>query len=134
MTTRGLIGPEFQITTDAGIVQVSNDAYDRAMSFDVTDVCDPSDDFGDVRIDHAQDAALAGSAQGGSADPADRLVDAYNQRFMAGQMSPYMRQLLLDYLNPIDATWAADGADWRLERVKRALYLVLTSPEYAVQK
>ena len=134
MTQRGLVGPEFQITTDSGIVQVSNDAYVRSMDLDIHDVCDTDDQYGDVRINHAQDVALAGSAQGGPSDPADRLVDAYSTRFMSGQMSAFMRQTLLDYLNPIDSTWVDDGTDWRLQRVNRALYLVLTSPEYAIQK
>jgi hypothetical protein len=97
----------------------------------------PGDDdaqFGDVKIDHAQDAALAGSGQGGPTDPSDRLVDEYNKRFMSGQMSPYMRNQLVTYLNTIDHTWASTGEDWRLERIRRALYLVLTSPEYMIQK
>lgn len=134
MTQRHLFGPEFQITTDSGIVQVSNDAYVRSMYYDVSEACDKTDDYGDVRINHAQDAALAGSANGGPSDPSDRLVDAYNLRFMSGQMSGYMRQILIEYLDRIDSTWADQGEDWRLERVKRALYLVLTSPEYAIQK
>lgn len=89
-------------------------------------------DFGDVGINHAQDAALAGSASGGPADPADALVDAYSKRFMSGQMSPFMRQTLLDYLNPINA--AQDGSDWKVQRIQRALFLILTSPEYQIQK
>ena len=134
MTQRHLFGPEFQITTDSGIVQVSNDAYVRSMYYDISETCDTDDDYGDVRINHAQDVALAGSAKGGPSDPSDRLVDAYNTRFMSGQMSSYMRQILIEYLNRIDSTWVDAGEDWRLERVKRALYLVLTSPEYAIQK
>jgi len=134
MTQRKLYGPEFQITTDSGIIQVSNDAMERAAYLDVSDVCDASDDFGDVRIDLSRDLALAGSAKGGASDPADRLVDAYNLRFMSGQMSTYMRGILLAYLNPIDATWADGNEDWRRERIQRALYLILASPEYAIQK
>jgi uncharacterized protein (DUF1800 family) len=134
MTARSLRGPEFQINTDAGIVQVSNDAYVRSMYYALSDVCDSDDQFGDVRINLAQDAGLAGSGNGGAGDPADRLVDAYNTRFMAGQMSSFMRDILLGYLNPIDSTWVDDGTDWRLHRVRRALYLILTSPEYAIQK
>jgi uncharacterized protein (DUF1800 family) len=134
MTSRHLLGPEFQITTDSAIVQVSNDANYRSLYLDIHDACAADDQFGDVRIDHARDLALAGSAKGGATDPADRLVDAYNLRFMGGQMSTYMRQILLDYLNPIDSSWSDGSSDWRLERIKRALYLVLTSPEYAIQK
>ena len=134
MTTRGLFGPEFQITTDYGIVQISNDAFVRTNDLDSSDTCDTTgQDFGDVTIDHSQDLALAGSANGGPSDPADRLVDAYNTRFMSGQMSSYMRGLMLTYLNQIDSTWGYQE-DWRLERIRRALYLILSSPEYAIQK
>ena len=52
---------------------------------------------------------------------------------MSGQMSPFMRQTLIDYLNVIDSTWA-NGGDWRLQRIYRALHLILTSPEYIIQK
>ena len=78
---------------------------------------------------------MAANGNGGPADPADRLVDEYSRRFMSGQMSPYMRQQLLGYLNTIDHSWYhPNGTDWRLLRVQRALYLVLTSPEYMIQK
>ena len=134
MAQRGLLGPEFQITTDAAIVTVTGAIGTHAMYYDVHDVCDVDDQYGDVVIDHARDVALAGSGNGGPGDPADRLVDAYNLLFMSGQMSSYMRGIVLDYLNQIDSTWANNGEDWRVERIKRALFLILTSPEYAVQK
>ena len=135
MTTKQLYGPEFQITTDSQIAEVTNDVLPRAMWLDIHDTCDATDDFGDVAIDHSRDLALAGSGQGGPSDPADRLVDAYNIRFMGGQMSSYMRTTLINYLNRIDHYWDDNGKqDWRISRIQRALYLIFTSPEYAIQK
>ncbi|MBS0583535.1 MAG: DUF1800 domain-containing protein [Proteobacteria bacterium] len=135
MAQKNLYGPEFQITTDSQIAEVTNDVLPRAMWLDIRDTCDSTDDYGDVAIDHLRDLALAGSGQGGPADPADRLVDAYNVRFMGGQMSTYMRTTLLNYLNRIDHYWDNGGTqDWRIARIQRALYLILTSPEYAIQK
>ena len=135
LATRNLVGPEFQLQTDS-IIANSTNTYTYLYYYgnqDYTDSC-TNDQFGDVKIDHAQDVALAGSGLGGPTDPADRLVDAYNKRFMSGQMSPYMRDQLLTDLNPIDNTWANNGEDWRVERIKRALFLILTSPEYMIQK
>jgi uncharacterized protein (DUF1800 family) len=135
MTTKQLYGPEFQITTDSQIAEVTNDVLPRAMWLDIHDTCAADDDYGDVAIDHSRDLALAGSGQGGPSDPADRLVDAYNVRFMGGQMSAYMRTTLINYLNRIDHWWDDNGTqDWRIARIQRALYLIFTSPEYAIQK
>lgn len=134
MAQKKLYGPEFQITTDSQIADITNDSERSAMWLVQQDTCDANDTIGNVAIDLARDVALAGSGQGGPSDPADRLVDAYNVRFMGGQMSAYMRGILLNYLNRIDHYWGDSGKDWRLERVRRALYLVFTSPEYAIQK
>ncbi len=133
MTTRGLRGPEFQLQTDSIIANTVNSVRVRAFYLDFSNDC-TGDEFGEIKINHLQDVALAASANGGAADPADRLVDAYNKRFMSGQMSPFMRQTLLNYLNLIDSSWTESVSDWRLWRVHSALYLVLSSPEYMIQK
>ncbi|MDR3389347.1 MAG: DUF1800 family protein [Rudaea sp.] len=134
MTSLGLVGPEFQIGTDSIVANSSNTVGYHAYDLDINDACDPSDQFGDVKVNHSQDLSLAGSGQGGPTDPATALVAEYNKRFMSGQMSPYMQQQLLSYLNTIDSSWANGNEDWRLERIYRALYLVLSSPEYMIQK
>jgi len=133
MTTRNLLGPEFQMQTDSLIAHINNTLADMALygDFDTNEICAADDLFGDITIDHAQDAALAGSANGGPGDPADALVDEYNKRFMSGQMSPFMRQNLLAYLNTIDSSW---GTDWKQQRAMNALYMILASPEYMIQK
>jgi uncharacterized protein (DUF1800 family) len=139
MASRSLFGPEFQLQTDSVIANSTNSTFGRTFWYDIhSDYdpynhpgvhCDPGDLFGDVMVDFTQDVALAGSGSGGASDA---LVDAYNTRFMSGQMSPFMRQTLIDHLNTVDATtW---GTDWATQRVKRALMLILTSPEYMVQK
>jgi len=138
-TQRNILGPEFQMQTDSVIANTGNSVTNRAYNLDTSDTCTDQTDtqypeFGDVKVNHAKDLALAGSGQGGTSDPSDRLVDAYNKRFMSGQMSPYMRDQLITYLNQIDHNWANGSDDWRLQRIYRALYLILTSPEYMIQK
>jgi len=136
LSTLKLVAPEFQLQTDS-VTANSNNALLYPTYYggqDFSDSC-TNDEFGDVKVDHLQDVALAGSGSGGTADPSDRLVDAYSKRFMSGQMSPYMRAQLVAYLNTIDSSWAyPTGSDWRVQRVRRALYLVLSSPEYMIQK
>jgi hypothetical protein len=83
-------------------------------------------------VNYAQDKALAGSASGGSADPSDRLVDAYNIRFMSGQMSPFMRDALRARLEEMTA--GDYGSVLGRERVQHLLYLIISSAEYSIQK
>jgi len=42
-----------------------------------------------------------------------------------------MRNNLLVYLNTITSS---DGADWKQQRAMNALYMILASPEYMIQK
>lgn len=130
MTTQNLLGPEFQINTDSTITNLINNTRTRAFDYSTGDTCNSGDQNGEVMFDHFQDAALAGT-DGHVGDPSNRLVDAYNIRFMSGQMSPFMRQTLITYLNTIDAT---TDTDWQAQRIDRALYLISTSPEYVIQK
>ena len=51
-----------------------------------------------------------------------------NLLFLSGQMSPRMRQILLDHLN------AMPNDNSGRDRVQEALYLITNSPEYTVQK
>jgi len=130
MTTRNLRGPEFQIATDSLVVSSTTNLATKSFVGDLTDNC-VNDATGDMALNRTQDLALAGSANGGPADPATPLVDAYNKRFMSGQMSPFMRNVLLNTLNPVSS---ADGANWKFQRIRRALLLIQTSPEYLIQK
>ncbi|MCC6592454.1 MAG: DUF1800 domain-containing protein [Xanthomonadales bacterium] len=127
----GLVAPEFQLHTDTLVANSTNSTAGKSFGLDIAIACDPDEDIGDVKIDRAQDAALAGNANGGPGDPPTRLIDAYNLRFLSGQMTPFMRQTLLTALNPVSS---ADGPDWRFQRIHRALLLIQTSAEYMVQK
>ncbi|MCB1565200.1 MAG: DUF1800 domain-containing protein [Xanthomonadales bacterium] len=122
ISQRGLVSPEFQITTDTTIVSTTNQiaaniywAYLNPPDTDDYDgfVVDlgPEEPFGD--------------------DPA-ALVSRYDLLFMNGWMSPGMRQLLIDHVAAMsNDEW---HPDYRRERVQDALVLILTSPQYAVQK
>jgi len=133
MTTRGLLGPEFQIATDSLIVSSTNSLFGKSFNGDLTDTCG-NDPIGDIALNRTQDLPLAGSVAGGPASSSAGLVDAYNKRFMAGQMSPFMRNVMINYLNTISSASDPNEPDARVSRVNRALLLISTSPEYLIQK
>jgi uncharacterized protein (DUF1800 family) len=116
----GLVAPEFQITTDTAIVALGNDLAGWAL---YGDQGNPYADDDAMLIDLAADAALA--------DQPELLIDRYDLLFMHGQMPAPMRQVLIAHLRSIGSEY---NDNWRLDRVRDALALILTSAQYAVQR
>ena len=82
----------------------------------------PPGETGTYSVNTARDIPLAADAAA--------LVDRYDLLFLSGSMSPSMRQTLLAYLQGISGSTVAG----RRRRVQDALYLIVNSPEYVVQK
>jgi hypothetical protein len=67
----------------------------------------------------------------------EQLLDKLNLLLMAGQMSNEMYNLILAHLeaNAVDPTWDETGQAWARDLLTyEALFLVMASPEYAVQR
>ncbi|HSH38600.1 MAG TPA: DUF1800 family protein, partial [Chthoniobacterales bacterium] len=112
MATAGLQGPEFEITTDATVVTVAN--YLRnIINFGVG----PTENRTTINLSYEQ--SIAGN-------PA-QLVDHLNALLMGGTMSPAMRTIIIDAITKTPASNT-------VERVRTAIYLVVNSPEYVIQK
>jgi uncharacterized protein (DUF1800 family) len=124
--TSNLLSPEFQILADTTIVATPNNLFHQIFCFYTnSDSCWDGDFDDTLQMDLAADAVLATS------NPA-QLVDDYSLLFMSGQMSPFMRNVLITRLNAMDAQ--DYGAELGRARVQHALYLILNSPEYSIQK
>ncbi|RUL78916.1 DUF1800 domain-containing protein [Dyella choica] len=125
LRTRGLYGPEFQIHTATAAVTIPNDIFHRIFcDYTTSTSCYTSSGPNTMSIYADRDAALALSNPAG-------LIDAYNLVFMSGQMSPFMHDTLLNRLNALTDNSAGDLGR---QRVLHALYLIINSPEYSVQK
>jgi uncharacterized protein (DUF1800 family) len=123
---RGLVSPEFQILTDTAVVATPNYFFHEVFcDYTGSTNCWASDDPTTMQMNEDRDAALAAT------DPAG-LVDEYSALFMSGQMSPFMRNVLITRLNQL--TEDNYGQDLGRTRVQHALYLILNSPEYSIQK
>lgn len=115
----GLFAPEFQITTDTYITRMTNEIGAKifyAWQGSNTGTWNP------VKVDLNRDMQIASDAAA--------LVDRYNLLFMGGRMSAQMRTLLINHLNGM----SSGTAEQRRARVQDALWLILTSPEYVVEK
>lgn len=119
LTDLGLAAPELQLATD--YMMPSTEGY---LGFKTFEVFTENPDLGpnEIAIDISRDTPLA-------ADPA-ALIDRYNLLFLSGQMSAGMREALLTRLSGMPG----NSVEARRSRVKEALYLILNSAEYVVQK
>ncbi|MEO8671234.1 MAG: DUF1800 family protein [Tahibacter sp.] len=126
MVTRNLAGPEFQILTDTVAVETPNYLFHQIFcNYVGSEDCNDSDAAETLSMDETRDAAMAAANPG-------QLVDNYSLLLMSGQMSPFMRNVLLTHLNSLTA--ADLGANLGRTRVQHALYLIANSPEYSIQK
>ncbi len=125
VAAQGLAAPEFQILTDDSAVATPNRLMHEIFCHFNAGYCWAGDWDSTLRMDMVSDAVVA------TGDPG-QLIDDYNLLFMAGQMSPFMRQVLLTRLNQMTA--GDYGADLGLRRVQHLLYLIINSPEYSIQK
>lgn len=112
MSDLGLKGPEFEITTDTTVVTVAN--YLRNI---INGSMGPTENRTTINLTYEQ--SIAGN-------PA-QLVDHLNALLMGGTMSPAMRTIIIDAVTKTTASNAT-------ERVRTAIYLVVNSPEYVIQK
>ena len=126
----GLYSPEFQITTDTYITRLTNDIggkiYWAYRGNPWIGEWDP------VQIDIAPYEAMA--------EQPGRILDRLDLLFMGRRMSMPMYDTLKAHAEDIDIgpyEWDENG-EWRRnqmrERVQDLLWLVLTSPEYVVEK
>ena len=107
----GLFSPEFQILTETAAIRTSNllesGTRTRALK------------GGDVRINFAREEALAHDAVA--------LVDHLNLLLCANRMSTATRTAVVNYVN-------THSVSDRAGRVRAAVHLIVTSPDFNVQK
>jgi uncharacterized protein (DUF1800 family) len=134
LKNNNLHSPEFQILTESMIMAqintLSNAVFWRDTAHDwLEPTIDGTWDTFSPRLHLDSEREL-------SKKPAE-LLDHLNLVLMAGQMSQPMYELLLNYLNAhqVDPTWDAGRQIWARDTlVYEALFLVMASPEYAVQR
>jgi uncharacterized protein (DUF1800 family) len=108
----GLSSPEFFITTESAVTATAN-----YLNNAIYHSLGPSSDR--IALDLANEQRLA-------ANP-PQLVDHLSTLLMAGNMSSAMRDMLVDVVTKIPASNP-------IERARTAIYLVINSPEFVVDK
>jgi uncharacterized protein (DUF1800 family) len=109
----GLVAPEFQITTDNTVISSAN--MMRRAVYRGTSSTNPDA----IVLDLSAQSALASNP--------GALVDSLNILLMGGQMSSSMRSIIVNAVTQISAAST-------LERAQTAVHLIVTSPEFVIQK
>jgi len=109
----GLVAPEFQITTDTTVITSANRI--RSLVYQQPSSGNPDA----IVLDLSPQTALA-------SNPA-ALVDSLNTLLMSGQMSSSMRSIVINAVTQIPAANT-------LERAQTAVHLIVTSPEFVIEK
>ncbi len=109
----GLFAPEFQITTDTTVITSANKM--RSAVYQQLSSTNPDA----LVLDLSSLTPLASNPTG--------LVDALNNLLMAGEMSAEMRNIVINAVTAIPAANA-------LERAQTAVHLLVTAPEFVIQK
>lgn len=126
----GLVAPEMQIVTANFAIRLANDVSGRVFwSYRGGPMDDPQ--FVGVRlVQLARWEQSIRPAAGSSQAPAgalDRLLDRSTELLLGGRISPALRSRIRARLDALPA-------DEPLRRVQNAIYLIATSPEFAVQR
>jgi len=118
----GLVAPELQITHESSVAGYLN-TLRSVLSSGIG-----SGSPRDVQADYGEVIGLA--------DRPDALVDRLALLLLAGEMSDELRVQLVDAVGSVavSATNAQSAATARSNRVKLAIFLIMASPEYLVQK
>ena len=108
----GLYSPEFQLTTEPVVATTANFLNKAIYTY-----LGPTSNK--ITLNLSNELTLA-------ANPT-QLVDHLNQLLMAGNMSPAMRNTLINAVTNIPVKYSK-------ERVQTAIYLVVNSPEFVIDK
>jgi uncharacterized protein (DUF1800 family) len=114
ISSAGLVSPEFEITTETTVVSTAN--FIRALIFNGQGAGATK-----VSLDFSAFTSLA------TTNPS-AMLDQLNVLLMAGQMDANMKTQILTAVTPISAN---DGG---FNRVRNAVYLITSSPQYATQR
>jgi hypothetical protein len=113
-----LVGPEFQIHNSRTSIEFINQVNDWAVWQYMWGSWEPEDPYTTVDLKQLEDLAR---------DP-EVLINHLDRIFTHGNLSEGTREIIRDALEPM--IWG----DFRYDRARMALYLIMISPDYAVQK
>jgi uncharacterized protein (DUF1800 family) len=136
LAAAGLYGPEFQITSESSAITLTNQLHGTLD----WGLWTPEGD-GVLRLDLATEHGILFAPVGTEAERRTQLLDHLGLLFLNGRMTPELRSRITSFWDSLDSWFDDDDSDpgtefaWgRSQQIQIAIYLILASPEYAIQK
>ncbi len=129
----GLLSPEFQIFSETTAIRQAN-FFMGAMDwgFSTSEPDSPTSNY-TLRFNYSQLIAILNTPGLTPAEAQGLLVDYLDDRMLFGTMTPALRADITTALAALPGWF--DFSDWRQsQRVQMAVYLIVNSPEFFVQK
>jgi uncharacterized protein (DUF1800 family) len=123
----GLYSPEFQITSETSVVNLSNVLYSNIIGNGI------STNGGVIRLDYAPYIELLKREGTTLEENIETIIDRLDTLLCAGKMSPNLRNSLRVAQSFFPSNYGTTD-DHYTRRVRAMLYVVAASPEYVVQK
>jgi len=130
----GLYAPEFQITSETTTISQANAEHGLIHWGQWTGREDNEGNNLPVRLDFSDEMAILQNTSVPFADNLETLLDHLDLKLLAGQMSSTLRQEIQDGWALLPFWYDETNPDHLAGRIRLALYLILQSPEYAIQK
>jgi uncharacterized protein (DUF1800 family) len=129
----GLLSPEFQIFAETTAIRQANRHFE-SISWGIW-TSEPNGTSGNavIQFDWAPLVALLNTSGLTPQQAQDRLIDHLNERLLFGAMSPELRADIRGAFAALPS-WFDHSTDRQIWRVRMAAYLVMTSPEFFVQR
>ncbi|MEO5906545.1 MAG: DUF1800 family protein [Saprospiraceae bacterium] len=118
ISENGLVGPEYQIHNSRTSVEYMNQVNDWAVWGYIMD---------DWEVDNPHTTFNIAELKNLARDP-EALINRLDMLFTHGSLSTFTRQIIQEAITPLIYY------DYREDRVRLALYLILISPDYNVMK
>jgi hypothetical protein len=118
ISDNGLVGPEYQLHNSRTSIEYINQVNDWAVWGYIMDDWETDNPYVTYNIDE-----LMGLAR----DP-EVLINRLDVLFTHGSLSESTRQIIKEAISPLI------NGDYRNERVRLALYLIMISPDYNIMK
>ena len=129
----GLYAPEFQITSETTTVVQTNQHFIGLFWGMWTSEQNSQGEDVNVRVDLTEEVSILNTAGFSAEDNQGALLDHLNLLLLNGAMSPGLRAEILEAYVELPG-WFDYSDERQKTRVEMAIYLIMASPEYAIQR